>query len=519
MPTSHYNRMKSFLTIAMLFLFGFSYSQKEDYIWFGGYDFDNDINDSTRVEGYRMDFNKKPFGVENDISWRYGILGNNASICDKEGKLMFFTNGCAVFNKNYQIMPNGDSISSGEWFDKLWKSCGFGYPGIQDVLILPDPGKENGYYLLHKTNIYNSGPEGTYRTLNYSYIDMSLDNGKGDVVIKNKTFDINHLLYFYLTAIKHQNKEDWWLLQPIENDSSYLTFLIDENGINKKFNQSTHQYFDRSRSSASGTARFSPDGTKYAVYNYYDQLHVYDFDRGTGILSNHKMIKIYPTEEVDRTKIVFSSVEWSPNGRFIYCASEYKLHQVDLGANDPQNAIQIIGEFDGTEDPLPTLFCFMVQGPDCRIYMTPKSGSFSIHVIKKPNELGTACDFVQNGINFLYPNGGTLPNFPRFRVDEEDKCDPTITSVFGEKVYYRRDLEVYPNPSNGLFTIKLPKFIGDANLVVANINGQIVYKKEIGNSIMEQVDITNMVAGRYNIEVYPEKNFNKVFYGRQVVKL
>ena len=494
-------------------------AQKEDYTWLGGYNYDVFPQDTLIIEGYRIDFNKRPFQIDNNVNLSFGILGNNASICDAEGNLLFYTNGCAVINKTYQIMPNGDSINGGKWFDLLWKHCSQGYPGTQDVLILPDPGNEEGYYLLHKTNIYNPGPEGTYRTLNYSYIDMSLDGGNGDLTIKNKTFDTNPLLYFYLTGIKHQNKKDWWLIQPIENDSSYLTFLIDESGINKKLNQNTHQYFDRSRSSASGTARFSPDGTKYAVYNYYNQLHVYDFDRGTGILSNHKMIEIYPTEEVDRTKIVFSSVEWSPNGRFIYCASEYKLHQVDLEANDPPNVIKMIGEFDGTEDPLPTLFCFMVQGPDCRIYMTPKSGSYSIHVINKPNELGTACDFVQNGIKFQYPNGGTLPNFPRFRVDEEEKCDPTITSVFGEMVYYRRDLEVYPNPSNGLFTIKLPEIIGDANLVVSNINGQIIFMKKIRNSVMEEIDIANQPSGRYNIEVYALENPQRIFYGRQVVRM
>jgi hypothetical protein len=60
-------------------------------------------------------------------------------------------------------------------------------------------------------------------------------------------------------------------------------------------NQNTHQYFDRFRSSASGTAKFSPDGTKYAIYNYYDQLHVYDFDRETGHLSNHQKSRNLPT--------------------------------------------------------------------------------------------------------------------------------------------------------------------------------------------------------------------------------
>jgi hypothetical protein len=510
--------MKHLITFLILYTTTFLHSQKQDYIWLGGYDYDNDPLDENVVEGYRMDFNKKPFQVENDIGFRFGILGNNASIADKDGKLLMFTNGCTIYNKNYQIMPNGDSINAGEWFDKLWKHCSGGYPGVQDVLILPDPGNEKGYYLFHKPNIYNA-PAPTTRKLYYSYIDGKLDNNNGDVTIKNKKFNDADLLYFYLTGIKHKNKKDWWLIQPIESDSSFLTFLVDSSGINQKPNQNTHQFFDRKNSTGSGTARFSPDGKKYAIYNFFDQLHVYDFDRATGILSNHKMIEIYPPNEIDRSRIVFSSVEWSPNSRFIYCSSEYKLHQVDMWANNPQNNIQLVGEYDGTEDPLPTLFCFMVQGPDCRIYLTPKSSSWTIHTINKPNELGKACDFEQNSIRLQYPTGGTLPNFPRFRVDEEEKCDPTISTMFGETVYYRRDLVVYPNPSSGLFTIKIPEGIGRANLVVTNINGQIIYKKEIHHSIIEEIDITNSASGRYNIDVYSVENEERVFWGKQVIKI
>ncbi|MBK6784895.1 MAG: hypothetical protein IPG79_14885 [Saprospiraceae bacterium] len=98
-------QMKSLPIILFSFICSICLAQKEDYIWLGGYDFDNYPLDSSVVEGYRMDFNKRPFTVENDIGFRYGILGNNASIADKHGNLLMFTNGCVVYNKNYQIMP------------------------------------------------------------------------------------------------------------------------------------------------------------------------------------------------------------------------------------------------------------------------------------------------------------------------------------------------------------------------------------------------------------------------------
>ncbi|MBK9735984.1 MAG: T9SS type A sorting domain-containing protein [Saprospiraceae bacterium] len=105
------------------------------------------------------------------------------------------------------------------------------------------------------------------------------------------------------------------------------------------------------------------------------------------------------------------------------------------------------------------------------------------------------------------------------RVDEEDKCDPTISSVFGEAVYYRRDLTIYPNPTTGDITVKVPDLIGRAHLVVTDINSKIIIQLEINNSAIEELDLTSLPSGRYNVEIYPEDNTERIFYGRQVVKI
>jgi len=90
--------------------------------------------------------------------------------------------------------------------------------------------------------------------------------------------------------------------------------------------------------------------------------------------------------------------------------------------------------------------------------MTPSSSSDSYHVINKPNEKGTACDFVQRGIQLPFTSSiANLPNFPKFRVDEEEKCDPTIGTVFGEDVYYRRELSIFPNPAKTNISICIEK--------------------------------------------------------------
>ena len=248
-------------------------------------------------------------------------------------------------------------------------------------------------------------------------------------------------------------------------------------------------------------------------------MHIYDFDRQSGLLSNHLYIKVIP--DPDNSLLRFSSLEWSPNSRFIYTASSLELHQVDLWEeNIQEDGIRLIDTYNGTQDPFSTTFFLMAQAPDCKIYMCPTSGTRSYHVIHRPDELGTDCNFVQNGLQLpQVSNFGGMPNFPRFRVDEEDKCDPTLTSVFGNSVYYRRDLTVYPSPSDGRYKVDIPSECGSGRLSVINLEGQEIIAMNISPSLLStDIDITTMPSGYYHVELYADDNANRIFWSTQVVK-
>src|SRR5690606_1129104 len=91
------------------------------------------------------------------------------------GDLMFYSNGGStpyqggVWNRNHQMMPNGNLTGAG--------GCNSSF---QSSLILPLPRSVDKYYLFTTDCMENSSVGG----LRYNVIDMHFDGGLGDVVAK-----------------------------------------------------------------------------------------------------------------------------------------------------------------------------------------------------------------------------------------------------------------------------------------------------------------------------------------------
>ncbi len=304
----------------------------------------------------------------------------------------------------------------------------------------------------------------------------------------------------------------------IWNYNDYLTILLDENGFSENRIQSIGPDFHWN-ASGSGRALFSPDGSVYAYYNKDDNLFLYDFDRSTGDLSNLRQHTLKTDTPVASH---LSSIEFSPNSRYLYVAVLDSLWQVDTYEQDLIDGVELIDVWDGTQDPFATTFTLMALAPNCKIYIASGSSTNTYHVINNPNEKGAACDFVQRGIQLPFTSSlSNMPNFPRFRVDEEDKCDPTITSIFGDDVYYRRDMTVYPNPVRDILNVEIPEG-KKGRLVVFDMQGQLVYDDRCPDDKCRgliQIDLSQLAVGTYSVEFLPEDNSKRLIYTSQIVKV
>ena len=428
----------------------------------------NKRDHSWQFEDYEMVFDST--GMKTYPRWsELGRMDRAVcSLSDERGNLITYTNGCRIGNKNHNIMPDGDSINFHQLFYDFWLNCEQGYPGRQNILMLPDPMNQDNVFMVHDlVNLSIDSMLGVvefvHNKLSYSYIETSRDSGLGDVTEKNKTILNSRTTVSHLTAINHKNKKDWWILKPAYQGEKYYRILLDENGFSKIDSQYIGPKLEIETEiinpNGVGSSKFSPNGKKLAYFSLVDGLHVYDFDRATGWLSNHKSLDWAPIDSHN----ILGDIEFSPNSNYLYICNEQSVFQIDLSQEDLSVSLTRIATYD--ENKSGGLFTFMALGPDCKIYIRQQGAfQFDFSSINNPNEMGLACDFRQGNVIMPYPpNLGDFPHFPRFRVDEDKPCcttsrtpiedAPSIADVFcGEWYKTVEDFGVRRCDNSAFFT-------------------------------------------------------------------
>jgi len=231
-----------------------------------------------------------------------------ACISDTSGQLLFYTNGCSIANVQNEIIENSEGLNPGAISDDL---CEIGYPGgRQSCLILP-AGEPSKFYLFHKGIYYQEGTfsYGGTNPLYYTLIDMSLNEGKGKAIEKNIPLIEEDITYGQLTAVKHANGNDWWIITGGDMNNNYYKILL-SNGMPQPYVIQQIGTFSSYDGSRGGQAVFSPDGTKYIRYSNSDGVFLFDFDRTTGQLSNFRHL-LTPEETFA------DGIGVSPNSRYM----------------------------------------------------------------------------------------------------------------------------------------------------------------------------------------------------------
>ena len=399
-----------FLTITASSLF----AQREDYIWLTGYD--NNPFD-TIFGGTRIDFSTEPPTVSYEFREMDFFL-SDASICDAEGNLLFYTDGTTVVDSEHNILENGNGLGPHPYNQEF---AIVGMPLSQGTIILNYPGSNDSLYIiLHEELTDEPVYDKDASVFNFLYTTVSNNINGVQIVEKNQLIVSDTLSLGSITATRHANGRDWWVLVPKYKSNIYYTIQLGNNGIEDVFQQTIGLDII---SDIAGQAAFSPSGEKYSRYGVSKfaepgQIDIYDFDRCTGMLNNFLHIPIDTTEAgfVDGG---FGGIAFSPNSELIYHSRNERVEQYDLLANDIIGSVDTIAFYDEFTDPLaglPTLFGLAQLAPNGKIYIATSSTTRYMHIIHNPNERGELCNIEQHGFELSTFNKWSVPNHPNYRL-------------------------------------------------------------------------------------------------------
>jgi hypothetical protein len=392
---------------------------KRDYNWCTGR-----INTGSIFGGINLIFSEQNVTI-NYTDYEISFHNTNVSVSDYDGKLLFLSNGFQVANKLGQIMPNGDSLSYGSYYN-----VNIGNQIPDGSLILPIPGSDSNFIIMHElaeSNILM--PYLPVTQLLYSTIDIELDNGLGDVISKNIMIIPDTLDWGGLTACRHGNGRDWWIIAPKAYYDCYYILLLNTSGLHyyslKCFSEERVRDRPQQRCSC-----FSNNGnyyiTTYGSHTFEDSKgDLFTFDRCNGTLVKMDEFIIPPSG----TRFVCIS----PNSRFVYITTNANIYKGDIISQDFSESIHLLDSIDEFSDTLipnitPT-FCQPKLAPDGKIYINNHPCNF-YSTIKDPDLPDTLCNLQQHSMIFLRDITSGMPNFPNFRLGRlvGSECD-TISAM------------------------------------------------------------------------------------------
>lgn len=336
-----------------------------------------------------------------------------ATISNREGQLLFYTNGETVYTSGNTIMTNGTGLSSSG-------------TSTQSVVIVPKPGS-NKYYLF--TTDYNGSPNG----FEYSIVNMGLQNGDGEVETKNIKL-INSPLTEKVTACSHTSENSYWIITHTSGNTSYYTYKLSSTGLSGPIITnigSTHN-------TARGYMKTSPDCSKLISLLYdEDIIDIFDFDSTGGTLSNF----------ISLTGMTFDvgpyGLEFSSDSSKFYVSegAGEKVYQFDLSYTSSteiiDNVIEV-GNISGAS------FGALQLAPDERIYLADYNNT-NLHIIHRPNGLGVQCNFESDGLSLI--NSGITGTssywgLPNIITDKSISCDRSVYIVPKSRTGYLFDVLV-----------------------------------------------------------------------------
>lgn len=364
-----------------------------------------------------------------------------STISDTDGSLLFYTNGQTIWNKDHQVMINGDSIGGDS-------------TAAQSAMILPFPDDETLFYVFTTQEVYGE----LDNELLVSIVDIKDDSARGSVVVKGiRLFDYN------TERLTGSNfGANGWLMSHEYGNNNFKANFLDETGITSTVHSPVGEFLNfLDESSATSYLRFQPGITRAAnMIPGANTVDIMDFDNNTGVLSNARNID---TQEPANTPLY--GIEFSGGGDKMYLTATggtSKLIQYSLDSIDTDNEIAEIEatKFDGYTQG--SGYGAIQRGPNGVIYMAIDNTT-SVGTINSPSADEDLANFMENGVDLMGRTSRLgLPNFvqnisdpiqpPGFTVESACFGQPLNLTAIGTSTIdeYEWTFDEFASPQSGV---------------------------------------------------------------------
>ena len=383
------------------------------------------------------------FSSGNPVPLTGGVLSTVegcSSFSDANGNLLFYTDGITVYNRNNQVMPNGNGLG--------------GNPSSsQSGLIVPSPGSPDLFYLF--TVGTNAVPSGSTPNAGFKYytVDMTADGGLGNVVAGpvNLSGSLSSQWTEKVTAVEADGCNGYWVISLVNN--KFYAYYIDTTGVASSPVIST---VGNSVSDVRGYLKVSPDGTKLVAANMSSGTFLYDFDVVTGQVSNGNSLNTggengYGVEfSIDSKRLYVSTGEYT-------AGSTENLYQYNLDLPD-FNAINasrfLVHSYTNRRGALQL-------ASNGKIYWA-SDGSNNISVINNPENIGAAVNYSHQSVSLgsATSTQGLPPFIQSLFIANLNIVDPTSSDIItdlelcdGDTYRLEPDTSSYPATTTYQWTL------------------------------------------------------------------
>ncbi len=429
------------------------------------------------------------------ISLRLG----HSNICDDEGNMILCSDGMNLYNANLDTLQAGDSLVDSAWYaDQQGSSA-----ASQSSIILPfGNGK---YYLVNQSqsdSLYLTFSSSHADKLMYHVVDLNANGGAGEVV--RRKVDMvglgTKLSNTQMTACRHANGVDWWLLKQGFDSNIVYKFLFKQDTVLGPF----IQRFPAPRfmvGNLVGQSCFSLDGTRYATTaQWAGKVFVADFDRCLGMLTNPLVYDVPLVPSTIGPQPLSEYCQFSPSGRFLYVLQSIQIQQLDLQDNNPTTQWAQVAGLDTTVAAF-VKYSTAYLGPDGKLYIGNwDGGPAQMSYFATPDVKGAGSGFTPRGLRFpviygpqgqAWSNVSGPPNMPNYALGA---TNPPCGGLGVEEVVTAGpQVQVYPNPTTGIIRVSMTIA---AEMSVTDLAGRTVASMSLQAGAQE-LNLSALPSGLY----------------------